>query len=57
VIRWDKVVAKWVIDSLKSWVEEVHKLEGPVECGIKIKWTINVEEKDVLEVYKIVIEK
>ncbi len=57
VIRGDKVVAKWTIDSLKSWVEEVHKLEGPVECGLKIKWTINVEEKDILEVYKIVIEK
>ncbi|NDK10004.1 translation initiation factor IF-2 [Candidatus Gracilibacteria bacterium] len=57
VIRGDKVVGKGTIDSLKAGVEEVHKLEGPTECGLKIKGTINVEEKDVLEVYKIVIEK
>ena len=57
VIRWDKVVAKWMVDSLKSWVEEVHKLEGPTECGIKLKGTINVEENDILEVYKIIIQK
>ena len=57
VIRGDKVVAKGMIDSLKSWVEEVHKLEWPTECGIKLKGTVNVEENDTIEVYKVVIEK
>ncbi len=57
VIRGDKVIWKWMIDSLKSWVEEVHKIEWPAECGIKLKWTVNVEENDILEIYKVVIEK
>ena len=57
VIRGDKVVGKWSIDSLKQWVEEVNKLEGPIECGIKLKGTSDVQEKDIIEVYKIVIEK
>ncbi len=57
VIRGDKVVAKGVIESLKQGVEEVHRLEGPIECGIKLKGTSNVELKDTLEIYKIVIEK
>lgn len=57
VIRGERVVAKGVIESLKQGVEEVHRLEGPIECGIKLKWTSNVEMWDTLEVYKIVIEK
>ena len=57
VIRGDKVIGKWRIDSLKQWVEEVHKLEWPIECGIKLVGTQDVQEKDTIEVYKIVIEK
>lgn len=57
VIRGDKVVAKASIESLKQGVEEVNKIEGPTECGIKIKGTTNIEMGDILEVYKIVIEK
>jgi len=57
VLRGDKVVGRWKIDSLKHWVEEVNKLEGPIECGIQLSGYTWVEEKDVLEVYKVVIEK
>lgn len=57
VLRGDKVIGKGKIDSLKQWVEEVQKLEGPIECGIKLTGFTGVEEKDVLEVYKIIIEK
>lgn len=57
VIRWDKVVGKGKIESLKQWVEEVSRLEAPVECWIKLTGTQNVEEWDILEVYKITIEK
>lgn len=57
VIRWGNVVAKGKIESLKQWVEEVNKIEGVKECGIKLVWTTNIEMKDTLEIYKIVIEK
>ena len=57
VIRDDKVIGKWRIDSLKHWVEEMHKLEGPIECGIKLMGVQEVQEKDIIEVYKVVIEK
>lgn len=57
VIRGDKVIGKGQVDSLKQWVEEVQRLEGPIECGIKLTGTTDVQEKDVLEVYKITIEK
>lgn len=57
VVRWDKVVGKWKIESLKHWVEEVNKLEWPIECGIKFSGYNTVEEKDVLEVYTLTIEK
>lgn len=57
VIRGDRVIGKGVIESLKQGVEEVHRLEGPTECGIKFKGSSNVEMGDTLEVYKIVIEK
>ena len=57
VIRWDKVIGKGKIDSLKQWVEEVHRLEWPIECGIKFTGYNDVQEKDILEVYKVTIEK
>lgn len=57
VIRGDKVIWKGKIESLKQWVEEVNRLEGPIECGIKLTGTSNVEQGDILEVYKITIEK
>ena len=57
VIRKDKVIGKWKIDSLKQWVEEVNKIEWPTECGIKLSWVTNVELGDTLEVYKLTIQK
>lgn len=56
VIRGDKVVGRWRVDSLQQWVEEVQKIEGPVECGIKLSGTTDIQEKDTLEVYKIIIQ-
>jgi len=57
VIRKDKMIGKGKIDSLKQWVEEVKKLEWPIECGIKLSGVMNVEEKDILEVYTVNIQK
>lgn len=56
VIRGDKVIGKGNIESLKQWVEEVSKLEGPIECGVKFVWMQDIQEKDIFEVYKITIE-
>ena len=57
VIRGDKIVGKWSIKSLKQGVEEMKKLEGPTECGIKFKGDMVPEMKDILEIYKITIQK
>lgn len=54
VIRSDKVIWKWKIESLKFWVEEVKKLEWPVECWIKVTGLGEVAEKDIIEVYKVI---
>ncbi|MCH8518965.1 translation initiation factor IF-2 [Candidatus Gracilibacteria bacterium] len=54
VIRSDKVIGKGKIESLKFGVEEVKKLEGPVECGIKVTGLGEVAEKDIIEVYKVI---
>lgn len=57
VIRGDKMIGKGRIDMLKQWVEEVRRLEWPIECGIKLSGVSDVQEKDILEVYKVTIEK
>lgn len=57
VIRDKKMVWKGKIESLKQWVEEVKMLEGPIECWIKFAWDIKLEEKDILEIYKIEIHR
>lgn len=53
VLRWDKMVWRWEIKSLKLWVEEMKQLEWPVECGIKFLWNTIVEMWDIFELYKI----
>ena len=53
ISRDDTVVWTWKIESLKYWVEEVKKLEWPIECGIKVSWLPEILEKDSVEVYKI----
>jgi len=57
VIRKNKVVWKWKIESLKQWVEEVKKLEWPIECWVKFVWDVKVEENDILEIYKVEVHK
>lgn len=57
VIRGDKMVGKWEIENLKQWVEDVNSLEGPLECWIQFKWDVKPIAKDILEVYKIEIQK
>ncbi len=57
VIRKDKIIGKGEILSLKQWVEEVKSLEWPIECGIKFSWDMQPQERDILEVYKIEIQK
>lgn len=56
VFRWDNLVWKWKVVSLKHWVEEFSKLEWPLECWIKFSWNIKVEIKDFIDIYKIVKE-
>nr|MDD3720238.1 translation initiation factor IF-2 [Candidatus Gracilibacteria bacterium] len=53
VIRGDKMIGKGDIKSLKQGVEEVNKVEGPTECGIKFVGNMNPEMGDILEIYKV----
>jgi translation initiation factor IF-2 len=57
VIRKKSKIGEWKIESLKSWIEEVKELEGPIECWIKFIWNVEVEMWDYLEIYKTIIEK
>lgn len=50
VIRKDKMMWKWLIENLKSWVIDVDMLEWPIECWIKFKSDVKVEIGDVLEI-------
>lgn len=52
VIRKDKMMWKWLIENLKSWVIDVDMLEWPIECWIKFKSDVKVEIGDVLEMLK-----
>lgn len=55
VIRWEKMIWKWEIASLKQWVEEVKMIEWPTECGIKFVWNCSPEMGDLMEIYKVEI--
>ncbi len=55
VIRWEKMIWRWDILSLKQWIEEVKKVEWPTECGIKFAWNCVPELWDILEIYKVEI--
>ncbi len=57
VIRNKKLVGHGKVESLKSGLIEVNELEGPIECGIKFVWDVELEMKDKLELYKIEIQK
>ena len=53
VIRKDKMVWSWKIESLKTGTLEVKELEWPTECWIKFVWNANIEMWDELEIYTI----
>lgn len=57
IIRWDKIIWKWVVENLKSWIMDVWELEWPTECWIKLKSDTKIELWDKLEIYKIEIHK
>jgi translation initiation factor IF-2 len=57
VIRKDKKVWIWKVTSLKQWIEEVKEIEWPTECWIRFEWNVEVEDWDILEFYKIEIQK
>jgi translation initiation factor IF-2 len=57
IIRKDKFLWNGKIESLKSWVIDVHELEWPIECWVKLKSEILIEMWDIFEVYKIEIHK
>ncbi|MDQ7022748.1 MAG: hypothetical protein Q9M97_04405 [Candidatus Gracilibacteria bacterium] len=57
VIRNKSKIGDGKIESLKSGIEEVKELEGPIECGIKFVGNVDVEMGDYVEIYKTIIEK
>jgi translation initiation factor IF-2 len=57
IIRKDKFLWLWKIENLKSWIIDVVDIEGPTECGIKLKTDVKVELWDILEIFKVEIQK
>ncbi len=57
IIRKDKFLWLWKIENLKSWIIDVVDIEGPTECGIKLKTDVKVELWDALEIFKVEIQK
>ena len=57
IIRNEKFMWNWKIENLKSWIIDVNDLEWPIECWIKLKSDVKVEMWDLLEIYKIEIQK
>ncbi len=57
VIRNKSKVWEGVIESVKSWIEEIKEFDGPGECGIKFVWSVELEMWDYLELYKTEIQK
>lgn len=57
IIRKDKLLWTGKIENLKSWIIDVLDLEWPIECGIKLKTPVKVELGDILEIFKVEIQK
>lgn len=57
IIKDEKIIWKWVIENLKSWIVDVVDIEWPTECWIKLKTDVKVEMWDILEIFKIEIHK
>ena len=57
IIRKDKAMGSGKIENLKSGIIDVIDLEGPIECWIRLKTDVKIEMWDVLEIYKVEIQK
>ena len=57
VLRKKELVWKGKLLSVQQWVEEVKEVEWETECWVKFEWNIEIQEWDVLEIYKIEIQK
>ena len=55
VIRDERIIGNGIVESLKEWVEEVNKYQGPGECWIKFVWNLIPQMGDTIELYKIEI--
>ena len=54
VLREGNIVGRWEVKLVKQWVEEVNKVEWPIECWIKFQWDCTLQMWDVLDIYKVV---
>jgi len=57
IIRKDKMIWKWLIENLKSWILDVNDIEWPTECWIRLKTDVKIEMWDILEIFKTEIQK
>jgi len=57
VFRNKNYIWNWKIISLKNGLLDVKDLEWPTYCWIKLETSLNIEMDDVLEIYKMVLEK
>jgi translation initiation factor IF-2 len=53
VIRENRIIGEYPLDSLKRVKEDVKEVRDGYECGIKLKGFNDLKEGDVLETYKI----
>ncbi|MBD3156661.1 translation initiation factor IF-2 [Candidatus Peregrinibacteria bacterium] len=52
IVRDDEVVGEFEIESLRKVDEKVKEIKEGNECGIKISRKIDVQEGDILDIYK-----
>jgi translation initiation factor IF-2 len=53
VIRENRIIGEYPLDSLKSIKEDVKEVRDGYECGIKLKGFNDLKDGDILEAYKI----
>jgi translation initiation factor IF-2 len=53
VIRENRIIGEYAIDSLKRIKDDVKEVREGYECGIKLKGFNDLKEGDILETYKI----
>jgi translation initiation factor IF-2 len=53
VIRENRIIGEYPLDSLKRIKEDVKEVRDGYECGIKLKGFNDLKEGDILEAYKI----